>query len=155
MRNRPPPATPHPHSPLALCTPQALKPRPPADLELWYPLLRFREAGANAFTVGPKGGMKYAGKHSYPCVCDRAIDDVTADELDVLIIPGGWAPDYWRRDDRFKKLCVDMDAAGKVIGTICHGYTLRLHSGAVVTSLSQVMAVPLRTGRGCSSRLRS
>ena len=98
--------------------------------------------------------MKYAGKHSYPCVCDRAIDDVTADELDVLIIPGGWAPDYWRRDDRFKKLCVDMDAAGKVIGTICHGYTLRLHSGAVVTSLSQVMAVPLRTGRGCSSRLR-
>ena len=78
-------------------------------------------AGANAFTVGPKGGMKYAGKHSYPCVCDRAIDDVTADELDVLIIPGGWAPDYWRRDDRFKKLCVDMDAAGKLIGTICHG----------------------------------
>jgi protease I len=26
-----------------------------------------------------------------------------------------------RRDERFKKLCVDMDAAGKLIGTICHG----------------------------------
>ena len=32
------------------------------DLELWYPLLRFREEGANAFTVGPKAGMKYAGE---------------------------------------------------------------------------------------------
>lgn len=60
------------------------------DLELWYPLLRFREEGANTFTVGPKAGMKYAGKHTYPVVCDRCIDDVTADDIDVLIIPGGW-----------------------------------------------------------------
>ena len=91
------------------------------DLELWYPLLRFREAGANAFTVGPKAGMKYEGKHTYPVICDKCIDDVSAEELDVLIVPGGWAPDYWRRDERFKKLCVDMNAAGKLIGTICHG----------------------------------
>ena len=38
-----------------------------------------------------------------------------------LLAQGGWAPDYWRRDERFKQLCVDMDAAGKLIGTICHG----------------------------------
>ena len=91
------------------------------DLELWYPLLRFREAGATTFTLGPKAGNKYTGKHSYPVVCDRCIDDVSADDLDVLVIPGGWAPDYWRRDERFKKLCVDMDAAGKCVATICHG----------------------------------
>ena len=128
--------------------------RPPADLELWYPLLRFREAGANAFTVGPKGGMKYAGKHSYPCVCDRAIDDVTADELDVLIIPGGWAPDYWRRDDRFKKLCVDMDAAGKVIGTICHGCNPDAPSQLAPRRCGR-QSDGRCAGRGCSSRPRS
>jgi protease I len=38
------------------------------DLELWYPLLRFREEGAKTFTVGPKAGVKYAGKHS----CERS-----------------------------------------------------------------------------------
>jgi hypothetical protein len=59
----------------------------PSDLELWYPLLRFREEGATTFTVGPKAGMKYAGKHSYPVVCDKCIDDVSADDIDVLIIP--------------------------------------------------------------------
>ena len=57
------------------------------DLELWYPLLRFREAGATAFTVGPKAGMKYAGKHSYPCVCDRSIDDVSADRYGLSHAP--------------------------------------------------------------------
>eukprot|EP00051_Salpingoeca_urceolata_P004755 m.67463 g.67463 ORF g.67463 m.67463 type:complete len:189 (-) comp13831_c0_seq1:1223-1789(-) len=91
------------------------------DLELQYPLLRLKEEGANVFTVGPKAGVKYTGKHGYPCVSDKSIDDVLAENLDGLIIPGGFAPDYWRRDERFKKLCRDMDEGGKLVATICHG----------------------------------
>ena len=47
----------------------------------------------------PKAGMKYAGKHTYPVVCDRCIDDVTADDIDVLIIPGGWVSELLVQSD--------------------------------------------------------
>ena len=40
------------------------------DLELWYPKLRLREAGALVTVAGPKSGQTYVGKHGYPCVSD-------------------------------------------------------------------------------------
>ena len=33
------------------------------DLELWYPVLRLREAGCVVSIVGPKAGETYASKH--------------------------------------------------------------------------------------------
>lgn len=90
------------------------------DLELQYPLLRFREEGATTFTIGPTKGTKYTGKHGYPAVSDKSIDEVKASELDALIVPGGWAPDYWRRDKRFTGLVSELDQQGKIIGFICH-----------------------------------
>jgi putative intracellular protease/amidase len=39
-----------------------------------------------------------------PVVSDVSIDQIDAGGIDILIIPGGWAPDYWRRDERFKKV---------------------------------------------------
>ena len=39
----------------------------------------------------------------------------------MLIIPGGWAPDYWRRDQRFLELVRAAVEGGKVVAAICHG----------------------------------
>ena len=36
------------------------------DLELWYPVLRLREAGATVTRAGPVAGTIYHGKHGYP-----------------------------------------------------------------------------------------
>jgi len=91
------------------------------DLELWYPLLRLREAGFETFTVGPEEGKVYNSKHGYPCKADRSIDHVTSDSLDGLVIPGGWCPDYLRRDKRFVDLVRNMVEANKPVATICHG----------------------------------
>ena len=91
------------------------------DLEIWYPLLRFREEGMETFTVGPEEGKVYQSKKGYPCKCDKSIDSVTADSFEVLIIPGGFAPDYWRRDERFVSLVQKANEKGKIIGSICHG----------------------------------
>eukprot|EP00761_Pharyngomonas_kirbyi_P012998 gb/GECH01013025.1/.p1 GENE.gb/GECH01013025.1/~~gb/GECH01013025.1/.p1 ORF type:complete len:169 (+),score=39.00 gb/GECH01013025.1/:1-507(+) len=91
------------------------------DLEVWYPLLRFREEGWNTISIGPKAQTKYLSKKQYPITSDKSIDEIKADDLDVLIIPGGFAPDYWRRDERFIKLVQDMNQHDKIIGSICHG----------------------------------
>lgn len=62
-------------------------------LTLWLvgattdPLLRLKEEGADAFALGPREG-KFTGKHGYPKAADRVIDDVTAADVDCVIVPG-------------------------------------------------------------------
>jgi len=56
---------------------------------------------------------------------------MNADDLFALIIPGGWAPDKLRRHDAVKKLVHEMDAAGKVVGIICHGGLTAISAGII------------------------
>lgn len=42
-------------------------------------------------------------------------------ELDALVLPGGFAPDYMRRNERMLRVVVAMCAANKPVGAICHG----------------------------------
>ena len=90
------------------------------EMEVWYPLLRFREDGAETFAVGAEAGRSYASKKGYPVVADKSLDQVSAAALDALIVPGGWAPDTLRQDERVLKLVREMDKAGKVVAAICH-----------------------------------
>jgi protease I len=99
------------------------------DLELWYPRLRMIEAGAEVVVAGLEAGRKYAGKHSYPCVADAAIADVTAADFDGLIVPGGFMPDQLRRDPQVLSLVRDFDAAGKLIAAVCHGGWIPISAG--------------------------
>lgn len=90
------------------------------ELELWYPLLRLREEGAQVQLVGPKSKETYLSKHGYPAVSDLGIDEVKADELDAVIIPGGFAPDLMRRNASMVKLVRESHEKGKVVAAICH-----------------------------------
>ncbi|KAK3085081.1 hypothetical protein FSP39_023964 [Pinctada imbricata] len=83
------------------------------DLELWYPYYRLKEEGYDTFTIGPEKGKTYNSKHGYPCKAQEGIDDIKAEDLAALIIPGGFAPDYWRRDKRFLDLVKQMYESGK------------------------------------------
>lgn len=91
------------------------------DLELWYPLLRLREAGAEAFVVGTGSSTSYMSKHGYPVKVDAEADTVDASQFDAVIVPGGWAPDRLRRYPSVLRLVKDADDQGKIIGAICHG----------------------------------
>jgi protease I len=90
------------------------------ELEVWYPLLRFREAGAKVTTVG-SGDKTYKSKYGYPVGADTSADKVKADDFDGIIIPGGYAPDIMRRHAAMVELVRDMTKKGKVVGSICHG----------------------------------
>jgi protease I len=90
-------------------------------MEVWYPLYRLREAGCHVTTVGPKAGEKYPSKLGYPAVSDKAASEVSAADFDIIVIPGGFAPDFLRRYDAIIKLVSDMAEQGKVVAAICHG----------------------------------
>lgn len=90
------------------------------DLELWYPLLRMREAGAQVTVVGPERGQTYPSKHGYPVQADKAIQEVKADQFDAVIIPGGYAPDRMRRHPAMVALVREAARMNKVVAAICH-----------------------------------
>jgi protease I len=91
------------------------------DLELWYPLLRLKEAGAEIFVVGTGSSDTYLGKHGVPVKVDAEADMVGAGQFDAVIVPGGWAPDRLRRYPSVLRLVKEADEQGKIIGSICHG----------------------------------
>jgi protease I len=91
------------------------------DLELWYPAVRLEEAGAKVVLVGTEADKVYKSKHGYPAKAEMAIADAKADDFDGVVVPGGFSPDYMRREPKYKaliKACVD---AGKPVCAICHG----------------------------------
>ena len=49
-----------------------------------------------------------------------AAKDVTADEFDAIVIPGGWAPDKIRRYEAITSLVKGIYDQGKIVGMICH-----------------------------------
>jgi protease I len=55
------------------------------DLELWYPMLRLREAGAEITIVG-SGADQYTSKHGYPVKADTSAEKVRASDFDAVII---------------------------------------------------------------------
>lgn len=100
------------------------------DLEVWYPKLRLEEAGFEVKLAG-LGEREYSGKHGYPCRVDGTISDFPANELAGLIAPGGWAPDKLRRDAQVLERVREVNAAGKLVATICHGPWVLISAGIV------------------------
>src|SRR5450432_4815354 len=64
------------------------------EMEVWYPVYRLREAGCKVTLVGPEAGQSYPSKLGYPAKSDKAAKDVKADDFDLIVIPGGFAPDF-------------------------------------------------------------
>ncbi len=90
------------------------------DIELLYPLYRFREEGAEVVVVGSRGASSYAGKHGIAVSVDVQARDLKPAELAAVIIPGGYAPDRMRRHADMLALVRDCFRAGKLVATICH-----------------------------------
>jgi protease I len=99
------------------------------DLELWYPLLRLREAGAEVKIIGTGSAETYTSKHGYPVTVDAAADEIKAADLDAIIIPGGYAPDLLRRYESILNLVREAHKQGKVVAAICHAGWVLVSAG--------------------------
>ncbi len=101
------------------------------DLELQYPKYRLIEAGLGVTVAGPTAGDRYLGKNGYPQTADIELADADPGHFDVLVIPGGWAPDKLRRSETVTALTAAMSEGGKVVASICHGPWVNISAGVV------------------------
>jgi protease I len=99
------------------------------DLELWYPVLRLREEGAEVVIVGTGSSGSYTGLKGYPLTVEATIDQVSAEEVDAVIVPGGYAPDKLRRYPSVLRLVREAHQQGKVVAAICHAPWVLVSAG--------------------------
>ena len=91
------------------------------EMEVWYPVYRLREAGCKVTLVGPEAGQTSPSKLGYPAKSDKGARNVSAADFDLVVVPGGFAPDFIRRSEAMLRLVSDMAEQGKVVAAICHG----------------------------------
>ena len=91
------------------------------ELEVWYPLYRLREEGAQVTLVAPEAKHAYPSKLGYPCVSDMAAREAKAGNFHAVIVPGGWSPDWMRRDESMIHFIRQCAAEKIVLAAICHG----------------------------------
>jgi protease I len=88
--------------------------------EFWYPFYRLKEAGADVIVVGSGSAETYTGKPGTEVKVDAGIEQVSSDDFDGIVIPGGYAPDIMRRYPKMVQLVKDLFDGGKVVAAICH-----------------------------------
>lgn len=91
------------------------------EMEVWYPYYRLGEEGATLALVAPEASTEYPSKLGYPCTSTAAARDVHGKDFHAVVIPGGWAPDYMRRDQSMVRFVDQCAEAGIVLAAICHG----------------------------------
>jgi protease I len=90
------------------------------DSEAIYPYYRLQEAGATAALIGLEGGAAVTGKQGVVLTTESAASDLDPEDLDILVIAGGFGPDKLRTNEGVKALVRGMDERGKPIAFICH-----------------------------------
>ena len=90
------------------------------DLEFFYPYYRLREEGFDVDVASPDGG-KIVGKHGYDFTCNLSFSEANADDYDLLILPGGKAPEAVRLEPAAVEIAKAMLDADKTVAAVCHG----------------------------------
>jgi deglycase len=111
------------------------------ELELWYPVLRFREAGADVVVASPTRGALYASKIGYPVRSDVSVEEIDPTDVDALVIPGGFAPEAMRRSQPLLDLVRKTHENGTIVAAICHAGWVLVSAG--IARGRQLTCVPI------------
>ena len=114
--------------------------------ELVEPRKALDEAGFETVLASPETGQIKGWKDKDwgdAVKVDKALSEVSADDYDALLLPGGQMnPDILRMDETAVRIVSEMCSAGKPVAAICHGPWLLVEAdvvnGRTVTSWPSV-----------------
>lgn len=111
------------------------------DSEAIEPKNHLESLGADVVTIGEtKGAVE--GKKGATMQVERTFDEVSPNEFDMLIIPGGGAPENLRIVDQAVAFTRRFVESGKPVGSICHGPQLLISAkvldGRTVTAVKKI-----------------
>ena len=90
------------------------------DAELLVPYYRFLEEEIEVDIASmQKGPIK--GKHGYEIDVTKTLAQVRPDDYDILVLPGGKAPEAVRKEPKAVDIVREFFLKGKPVAAICHG----------------------------------
>lgn len=101
------------------------------DSEVTDPKEKLEGAGFRVDVIGPNKTEEYIGKKGTRIKADKSIDEVLAKDYIGLVIPGGWAPDKMRMNEKMVKFVEEINLKNKPIASICHGGSMLVEAGIV------------------------
>lgn len=91
------------------------------DVEYTQPAAAFEKAGHEIVIIGLEKGKVVTGKRQkVQATIQRSLGDVSVDEFDALLIPGGYSPDRLRAHEMAVQFVKDFTKSGKPVFSICH-----------------------------------
>lgn len=109
------------------------------DSEFRIPFDRLTQGGFDCVVISSEGRKQVKGKKGEEVVTpDRYVHEVSPDEFDALVIPGGYSPDRLRMDPAMVRFTREMVDSGKTVAAVCHAPWMLAEadvlSGRTVTS---------------------
>lgn len=98
------------------------------DTELLVPYYRLREEGIQVDVASLKKG-KIKGKHGYEVEVDKLLKEVNPDDYDILILPGGKAPEVIRKEKDALEIAKEFFHKNKPVSAVCHGPQTLISAG--------------------------
>lgn len=111
------------------------------DSEAIDPKAYLEGIGATVTTIGVQRG-RVEGKKGGALEAERTFAEVTPEEFDLLVIPGGGAPENLRIHPPAVEFARRFVESGKPVGAICHGPQLlisaRVLAGRTITCVNKI-----------------
>lgn len=98
------------------------------DSELLVPYYRLKEEGVEV-DIASVNKTKIKGKHGYEVNVDKTLQEVNPEEYDVLILPGGKAPERIRKEQKAIEIARHFFKREKPVSAICHGPQTLISAG--------------------------
>jgi 4-methyl-5(b-hydroxyethyl)-thiazole monophosphate biosynthesis len=99
------------------------------EIETVAPIDLLRRAGAEVTIASVTGAKLVTGRCNVTVQADATLDDVAAQEFDLLLLPGGPGVKALREDGRPANLAKAYVQKGKPVGAICAAPTVLADAG--------------------------
>lgn len=97
--------------------------------ETYMPIGYLVNKGFKVTVIGPEVGRVESWDKKYNILIEKTINDVTIEDFDALIIPGGSAPARMREVPQAVDYTIHFYNSGKIVASICHGPQLLTATG--------------------------
>ncbi len=98
------------------------------DTELLVPYYRLKEEGIEMDIASINKG-KIKGKHGYEVEVNKTLKEIKPDQYDILILPGGKAPESIRKEKEALDIARHFFERNKPVAAICHGPQILISAG--------------------------
>jgi archaeal arginyl aminopeptidase len=98
------------------------------DTELLVSYYRLREEGIEVDIASMNKGL-IKGSHGYEVEVTKTLSEVRPNDYDILVLPGGKAPEQVRKEPKAVEIARDFFQKGKPVAAICHGPQTLISAG--------------------------